>query len=205
MKLYYYKGACSLSVRIILNELEIKCSFESIKELQTKNKLTEGDIEFSQISPKNQIPVLELDDGRILTECSTIMLYLADLKNDKNLTGSGDNLNKYRVLEWLNFISTELHKNFVPIISPIVPINAKPILQKILLSKIKYIESELQGKDFITTANFTLADAYLFTVLSWFHLIQIPLEDLPNINKYFNNLKFRPSIANALKEEEIAL
>lgn len=201
MKLYYYKGACSLSVRIILNELELKCNFESITELQTKDKTTEGGTQFSKISPKNQIPVLELDDGRILTECSAIMLYLADLKNETNLTGLGDSLNKYRVLEWLNFISSELHKNFVPNISPIIPINAKPIFKKILLSKLKYIENELSGKDFITIGSFTLADAYLFTVLSWMHLIQINLEDFPSINKYFNNLKKRPSVSQSLTEE----
>jgi glutathione S-transferase len=201
MKLYYYKGACSLAVRIIINELNIQCSFESVKELQVKEKITESGRLFSEISHKNQIPALELADGRILTEVIAISFYLIDLKNDKFLVGEG--FTKYRVLEWLSFIATEMHKNFIPNISPIVPEEAKPVFKRIFLSKLRYVEKELEGKEFITGANFTLADAYLFVVLSWLKYIKIELDEMPNIARYTAKLKARPSIEKSLKEESL--
>ena len=201
MKLFYYKGACSLAVRIIINELDIKCDFEPIKELQVKDKQTQTGEVFAQISPKNQIPVLILENGEILTECIAIMQYLADLKKDTKIIGEANGFGKYRVLEWLSFIATEVHKNFIPMIHPIVPLEAKPVFKRIFLSKIKYIEAELQGKDFLTQNHFTLADAYLFVILTWFRFIQVEMEDFPNIKKYFESLKERPSIAKSLKDE----
>jgi glutathione S-transferase len=201
MKLYYFKNAGSLAVRIVINELELACNYEALQNIQTKDKQLESGADFSSISPKNQVPALALADGRILTEVWVIMTYLAELKGEKRLLGDG--FLRYRVMEWLSFVSTELHKNFVPIISPIIPVEAKPVFKKILLSKLKYIEKELDGKDFLVSPVFTIADAYLFTVLSWLRFIKIDLIDFPNLSRYFEGLKERPSIIKSLKEEGI--
>lgn len=203
MKLYYFKNAGSLAVRIIINELELACNYEAVKELRVKDKVLEGGGGFADISPKNQIPALALDDGRILTEIWVIMTYLAELKSEKRLLGEG--FARYRVMEWLSFISTELHKNFIPIISPIVPVEAKPVFIKILISKLKYIEKELEGRDFLSPPVFTVADAYLFTILSWLKFIKIDIADFPNLAKYFDALKERPSIIKSFADEGIEL
>jgi glutathione S-transferase len=199
MKLFYFKNACSLAVRIILNELEIPCKFVAIKHLQTKEKVLETGEVFLQISPKNQVPALLLENGRILTEVWVILTYLSDLKNATHLQGE----EKYKTMEWLSFISTELHKNFVPIISPIVPENTKPIFVKIFISKLKFAEEELKSVDFIAGKSFTLADAYLFTILSWLKFINVEINSFPNLARYFERMKSRPSIAKSLTDEGI--
>jgi glutathione S-transferase len=201
MKLYYFKNAGSLAVRIIINELELACNYEAVKELRVKDKVLESGGVFSDVSQKNQIPALALDDGRILTEIWVIMTYLAELKSEKRLLGEG--FTRYRVMEWLSFISTELHKNFVPIISPIVPVEAKPVFMKILTSKLNYIEKELEGRDFLSPPTFTVADAYLFTILSWLKFIKIDIADFSNISRYFNALKERSSILKSFTDEGI--
>lgn len=199
MKLYYFKNACSLACRIVANYLEIPLEYETIKELQTKNKITETGLDFITISSKNQIPVLTLEDGKILTEVSAILLYLWESK--KSLQSHS----KYNIFEWLSFCSSELHKNFVPIISPIIPENAKPIFIKIFLSKLKFVNTFLEGKNFLVEEEFSIADAYLFVIISWLLLIKIDVNQFPAVSRYFKNLAQLSFIKKSLEDEKIIL
>jgi glutathione S-transferase len=204
MKLYCYKNAGSFAVRIIINELGLHVNYEFIETLQTKDKKTESGEDFRKINPKNQIPALLLDDGRLLTEIIAILHYLSDLKQDDNLT-QARNFNKYKVLEWLSFSSSELHKNFASIISPLVPLEAKEGFQRVLMSKLKFADKFLENKDFLVAGVFTLADAYFFTILSWLKFIKIELTGFPSIEIYYNKLKARPSIQKSQTEEGLEL
>lgn len=204
MKLYYYKNACSLAVRIIINELSLSVEYESLVELQVRDKKTQSGEDFYKINPKNQIPVLILEDGRILTECVVIMQYLAELRANETLTQS-KSFNKYRVLEWLNYEASELHKNFVPIISPIVPLEAKGVFTKLFMSRLKFVNKSLEGRDFLVSDCFTIADAYMFVILSWLRLISVNTSEFGNLERYLDNLKTRASIAKSLTEEGIVL
>lgn len=200
MKLYFFKRAGSFAVRIIAHEAGIKLEYESLMELQTVQKKTVNVENFSSISPKNQVPVLVLENGEILTEVMAILIYLAELKNRDDLVQKGS-FNKYRVLEWLSYCASELHKNFVPIINPIIPADAKEVYKKIFGSKLKFVERYLEGREFLVSNVFTVADAYLFTILSWLKLIGIEMENLPNIKVYVEKLKLRPSIIASFQSE----
>lgn len=197
MKLYYFKNACSFAVRIIANKLELPLEYEAIKELQVKNKITEGGVLFSDISSKNQVPVLKLDTGEILTEVSAILIYMWELKEDLKKPA------KYRVLEWLSFCGSELHKNFVPIISPIIPAEAKPIFTKLFISKLRFVDAYLKDKKFLVEGEFSIADAYLFTILSWLSFVKINIEDFPEIARYFKELSLLSFIQKSLNQEHI--
>ena len=199
MKLYYFKNACSLAVRIVANALEIPLEYEAITQLQVKEKTTESGVLLSTISPKNQVPVLVLEGGEILTEVSAILIYLWEMK--KTL----ESPQKYRVLEWLSFCTSELHKNFVPIISPIIPAEAKPVFTKLFLHKLKYVESYLKNRNYLVGDEFSPADSYLFTILSWLFIIKIPMSDFPEIDRFFQGLTRLPFVAKSLTEENIKI
>ena len=199
MKLYYFKNACSFAVRTLANALEIPLEYEAIKQLQVKDKITESGVLLSTISPKNQVPILVLDSGEILTEVSAILIYLWEMKKDLKSP------EKYRILEWLSFCSSELHKNFVPIISPIIPAEVKPIFTKLFLHKLKYVESYLKDRNYLVGGEFSPADSYLFTILSWLFIIKIPLSDFPETDRVFKDLARLPFVAKSLMDENIKI
>lgn len=201
MKLYYAPGACSLAVRIILNELGIESAYESVN-LKTK-KTQKGD-DFLKINPKGAVPVLCLDNHEILTENAAIQQYLADnfKGGDKLLPKIGD-FERYRVLEWLNFISTDLHKGFAPIFLPIMPNEVKDsILRPMMVKKLEWVDKQLGQKPFILGENFTLADAYLFVVLTWAEPLGVDIKSYQNLQRYIKELKERASVKKSLLEEK---
>lgn len=164
MKLYYKPGACSLSPHIILNESGLNYSVEKV-DLATKK--TEHGADFLAVNPKGQVPTLELNDGSILTEGVAIVQYIAHKVPGKHLMPGAGTPEYYHAIEWLNFVSTELHKGFSPLFNPQTPEEYKKIAKEKLLKQFTYVDSVLEKQDYVLGASFSVADAYLFTVTRW--------------------------------------
>lgn len=203
MKLYYAAGACSLVVRIILNE--IKVPFDNVAvNLQTKK--TQHDADFREINPKGSVPVIELENGEILTENAVILQYLANTYNKEDLLPSAHNFNHYRILEWLNFITTELHKGFSPLFNPKVPQEVKEkIFVPQLLNKFTYINNHLQNNKYLCTKDFTLPDAYLYVMIRWALTYKLRLHECDNLAQYYTMLTQKTAIQDALVQEKLAI
>jgi glutathione S-transferase len=198
MKLYYSPGACSLSPHIILKELGLP--YQLIK-VDLRAKTTETGANFLAINPKGQIPTLELDSGEMLSEGVAIVQYLADLAPEKGLmpiTGMA----RYRQLEWLNFISSELHKGFSPLFNPGMNDEGKQMARTNLQNKFKTLEGALGAGNFLMGSSFTLADAYLFTVLSWANYAKVELPVY--LQDYLKRVALRPAVQAALSAEGLA-
>ena len=164
MKLYYSPGACSLSPHIVLNEGGF--SFEKEKvDLATKQ--TETGADYRAVNPNGYVPALQLDDGQVLTEGPAIIQYLADRVPEKRFAPPAGTMERYRLMEWLNFISTELHKGFGALFNPQAPEEWKTAVKAQLAQRIGHVSQRLESKTYIMGDDFTVADAYLFTVLSW--------------------------------------
>lgn len=199
MKLYYSKGACSLSVRITIHEIGIPTEFEAV---DLKTKKTETGEDFLKINPKGAVPVLQLDSKELLTENSAIHVYLADItKADKLLPPLGD-FKRYRVLEWLGFVTSDIHKGFSPLFHPKIPDDIKKeIIIPNLKNKFNFVDQHLSQNTFLMGDHFTIVDSYLFVMITWLKSfkIEIPKHAL----RYFEELSGRPCIQQSLKEEGI--
>ena len=199
MKLYYTSHDNSLAVRISIHEMGIKCEYESV-DLQTK--VTETGADFFKINPKGQIPALLLDDGTLLTENAIIQQYLANKNHKTELLPPEKDFSHYRVLEWLNFISTEIHKTCSCIYNKGVPENIKDTVFKVILKrKFDYVENHLSKNKYLMGDQFTLADGYLFTSLTWFPHMKMDLHQYPHLTRYYKDLMKRKSVIQALEEE----
>lgn len=201
MKLYYSRGACSLAVRIVLNELQLKCEYEAV---DLKTHKTETGVDFYQINPKGEVPTLLLDDKQILTENSVIQQYLAETQKNTKLLPSSKDFKHYRVLEWLNFISTDIHKGYGPLFNPQVPQEVKDTIYiPLLKKKLKFVDEQIKQNKFILGDDFTLPDAYMFVMLLWLRNFKLTLDAYPNLTRYYTELKNRNSIKDSLEEEKI--
>ncbi len=199
MKLYFSRGACSLAVRIILNELHIPCEYEAVN---LKTKQTESGADFYKINPKGAVPVLEFDDKSILTENAAIQQYLADSKKADLLLPPVDQMPRYHVIEWLNFVATDLHKGFGPFFNPAIPNSVKDeVFRPTLINKLKLVEQQLTKNKFLTGDHFTLPDAYLCVILNWLPTAEIDINNFPMTTTYFAALKQRESVMKSFKEE----
>ncbi|MBP6918447.1 MAG: glutathione transferase GstA [Legionellaceae bacterium] len=199
MKLFYAKGACSLASRIILNEIGIAPDFEAV-DLQTKQ--TERGQNFLSVNPKGCVPTLRLENGEILTENAVIMQYLADHYEASNLLPPVGDWQRYRVLEWLNYVSTELHKGFAPIFNPDISQELKEtIFIPKVMEKFQYIDRDLKSRAYLVGKHFTLPDAYLFTVLRWAIGKKLPVQPLQSLMDYAAQLRLRKSVSDAMIQE----
>ncbi len=199
MKLYYAKGACSLVPRIIINELGLTMvTFESVN---LKTKITASGENFLHINPKGSVPVLKLDQGEVLTENAVILQYLADQAKATQLLPNIAEFQRYRVLEWVNFITTELHKGFSVFFNPSIPDTLKnDIFKPLIFKKFDYVNQQLQN-NYLMGSHFTLPDAYLFVILTWATLFKFDLNAWPNLHAYFQRLRDRKSIQLSLMQE----
>lgn len=198
MKLFYSSGACSLSVRITLHELDVKCDFESVN---LKNKQTQSEKDFLLINPKGAVPTLVLDNNEVLTENVAIQIYLAEKYNGSKLLPL-DNMKRYRVIEWLSFIASDLHKTCGSLFNPNLPEDIKnSVFKPPLKQKLSYIERHLLKNKYLVDDQFSLADSYLFVILSWLTIFKMDIHHWPTVAKYFAELKKRPSVIQALQEE----
>lgn len=198
MKLYYKSGACSLSPHIVLREAGLDFSIEKV-DLATKK--TETGDDFLAVNPKGQIPTLLLNDGSILTEGVAIVQYLADQKPDRQLMPEQGTPARYHALEWLNYIATELHKGFSPLFNPKTPDDFKAVTREALSKKFAYVNESLKDNQFLLGARFSVADAYLFTVMGWAKALKFDLSALTELNAYLNRVAARPAVDAALTAE----
>lgn len=199
MKLFYKKGACSLVCRIVINELGVKATYESV-DLATK--ITGSGDNFFTINPKGSVPVLQLDSGEILTENAVILQYLADTYKATNLLPAIGHFDRYRVLEWVNYITTEVHKSFSPLFNPAISAELKaslfiPMIEK----KFEFLNAHLEHHQYLAGETFMLPDAYLFVMLLWAMGMKIDLKQWPNLTRYLHELQKRKSIQESLKQE----
>ena len=198
MKLYYTPGACSLSPHIAL--LEAGLPYDLVKVDLRAKKLENGD-DFLKVNPKGQVPVLALDSGELVTEGPVIVQMIAD-KAGKNLAPARDSEERYKLLEWLNFITTELHKNLGPMFSPLLADDSKPFFKDRAMGKFKYLETALAGRDYLMGKQFTVADGYLFTMLMWAtDRLKFDLSGLPNLMAYKARVAARPKVKEAMTKE----
>ena len=198
MKLYYTPGACSLSPHIAL--LEAGLPYDLVKVDLRAKKLENGD-DFLKVNPKGQVPVLALDSGELVTEGPVIVQMIADKAAAKNLAPARDSAERYKLLEWLNFITTELHKSFGPMFSPVLADEAKAFFKDRVMGKFKYVDSQLAGRDYLMGSQFTVADGYMFTMLSWADRMKFDLSDMPNLVAYKARIGARPKVQEALTKE----
>lgn len=199
MKLYYSPGACSLCPHIAL--IEGGFSFEKEKvDLATKK--TETGADFAGINAKGYVPALQLNDGQLLTEVPAILQYLADQVPEKKLSPPAGSMERYRLQEWLNFISTELHKAFGGIFR--APAEFRAPLKEQLARRLAYLSSSLEGQPFLMGDAFSVADAYSFTVLSWHKYLDFDLSPWPALGQYMGRISARPAVVQALEAEGLA-
>jgi len=198
MKLYYSPGACSLSPHIVLLEAGLPYALEKI-DFATKKTSTGGD--FLTINAKGAVPALQLDDGQVLTEGPAIVQYLADQKPDSGLAPRTGSFERYRLMEILNFITSELHKGYGPLFNPKISADWKASALSNLDKKLDWLSNFLGSKTYVMGNTFTVADAYLFTVLSWSGHVGIDLGKWPVLTAYQARVAQRPKVQQALKEE----
>jgi glutathione S-transferase len=198
MKLYYSPGACSLSPHIVL--LEAGLPFET-ETVNLKTKKTGSGEDFTAINPKGAVPALKLDDGSVLTEGVAITQYLADQKPDSGLAPRAGSFERYRLIELLNYIASEVHKGFGPLFNPKASADWKASAVAALSGKFDWLTGYLGTKTFLFGDNFTVADAYLFTILSWTGHVGIDLGKWPALAAYVARVGARPQVQAALKAE----
>jgi glutathione S-transferase len=198
MKLYFAPGACSLSPHIVLLEAALPFDLEQV-DVRAKKTKVGGD--FLRINPKGQVPTLELDDGEVLTEGPAIVQYIADKAPGSKLAPPAGTKERYRVQEWLNFIASELHKNFSPLFRPTTPEDYKLIARENLAGRFGYLDKHLASRPYLTGDTFTVADAYLFVMTNWANALQIDLTPYPSLRAFHERVLARPKVQEAMKAE----
>jgi len=198
VKLYYSPGACSLSPHIVLRELGLP--FEPVLASTKTHKLADG-TDYYTINPKGYVPLLELDDGQRLSEGPAIVQYLADQAPAKGLIAPAGTMPRYRQIEWLNFVSTELHKSYSPLFNPAMPEEGKAVFRKRLRGRYEYLNQQLEGRSFLMGDSFSVPDAYLFTVTNWAKVVGVDITDLQHVQAFMTRMAARPGVQAAMKAE----
>ncbi len=199
MKLYFSPGTCSLSPLITLSEAGLPFELERVA---FATKTTKSGKDYRKINPKGFVPALELDDGRVLTEGPAIVQYLADLVPDKHLAPPPGSFERVRLQEWLNFISTELHKGYSPLFNKKIPDETKALFRETLATKLDFASQALSPSTFLLGDTFTVADAYLFTVLEWTKYVGLDLATWSVLLGYVERIAARPSVQAARAAEQ---
>ena len=206
IKLYYAPAACSQAVHIVLHEAGVGHSSESV---DLRAKRTAGGADYWAINPKGAVPALDLGNGDILTENAAILQYLGDLHGDDTLFPPVGQMRRYRVLEWLNFISTELHKGFAPLWNPSASADSKHAARDLLAKKFDFVEQHLGAGPYLLGEHLTIADPYLFVIANWTGVHDIDLGRWPGLVAFTRRMRERPAVelvlhAEGLVEEEVA-
>jgi glutathione S-transferase len=198
MKLYYSPGACSLSPHIALREAGLPFDL-ALASTKTK-KLADGS-DFLAISAKGQVPVLQLDNGEILTEGPVIVQYIADQAPASGLAPAAGTMARYHLMEWLNFLTSELHKGFSPLFAPNTPEDYKPVVKARVMDRLGWVDQQLEGKSYLMGEGFTVADGYLFTITNWTNFVGMDISGLKNLGAFMGRVAARPKVQEALKAE----
>jgi glutathione S-transferase len=197
MKLYYKAGACSLAPHIVASEAGLTVALEKV---DTKAGRTETGADFNTINPKGYVPALQLDSGEVLTESSVICQYLADRVPEKKLLAPVGSMERYRQLEWFNYIASELHKGIGILFKQDLPAEAKQVFRNAVGPKLDFLTKQLEGKEYLA-GNFSAPDAYAFTVLSWSRHLKYDLSNWPAIGGYLRRVGDRPAVKAAMHAE----
>ena len=198
MKLYYSPGACSMAPHIVLREAGYSFDLERV---DIPAKKTAGGEDFWKINPKGYVPALLLDDGQVLTEVGVICQYLADQRPHSNLAPGYAGMERYRLMEVLNFIATEIHKQIGALFNPKMTPEMKDIQRRVIERRLDALEQMLRGKAYALGDRFSVADAYLFTVLNWCNGLHIDLGRWPNIKNFMSRVAARPAVQATLAAE----
>lgn len=199
MKLYYLPGACSLASHIVAREAGLKLDIVKV-ERSAGQKTAEGR-DYTTINPKGAVPALVLDNGDVLTENAVVLQYLAEQAPKAGFMPSGGGMQRWRLLELLHFVATELHKNFSPLFNPATPPEMRKIIIETLGARFDVLERTIGDKPYLTGENFTIADAYAYTVLNWSRIQKIDLDRWSNLKAFVQRVAARPAVQQALREE----
>ena len=199
MKLFYSPGACSLAPHILLRETGTPFTLAKVDLGQHRTQ--EGG-NYYELNPKGQVPLLALDDGTTLSEGPVIAQYIAEQAGRQDLLPAAGSLARYKVLEWQNYITSELHKSFSPLFDPRIDAATKALFVQQLGKKYAWINSRLEGQAYLTGDTFTIADAYLFVITGWAPNLGVDLSPLANVQAYLDRIARRDSVKAALAAEE---
>lgn len=202
MDLYYSPGACSMAPHIALSELEIQYTLHKLNLREGEQKKPE----YLKVNPKGYVPALRLDSGEVLTEAAVMLQYLADQKPEKKLMPAMNTKERYKAMEWLNFVSSELHKGFgayfvAPRLTPSTAEEMKGVWANRMKERMNYVADHLSKNQFFMGDTFTVIDIYAFTVLNWHKMIQFDLSPWPSVLGFMERVSARSSVQAALKEE----
>jgi len=198
MKLYYYPGACSMAVHIALRETGIPFDLDKVD--LAKHQTANGE-DFYKINPKGYVPALRLDDGQVLTEDAVLLQYIADQKPQSGLAPKAGTMERYRVMEWLNFISSEIHKTLGALFNPKITPEWKDNQVALFGRRCDFLVKALGSKPYLMGDKFTIADAYLFTILGWANLFKLDMGKWPALQSYAVRIAARPAVKEAMKAE----
>jgi len=198
MKLYYYPGACSMAPHIILREAGYPFDLDKV---DLAKKQTASGEDYTKVNPKGYVPALRLDDGQVLTEAGAILQYLADHKPDSGLAPKAGTMERYRLMEWLNFIASEIHKTLGALFNPKITPEWKDNQIALFGRRCDILARALDGKQYLLADKFSVADAYLFTILSWANLFKLDMSKWPALQSYTTRIAARPAVQQAMKAE----
>lgn len=201
MKLYYVPGVCSLASHIALREAGL--DFE-LDRMDRETRRTESGEDYLQVNPKGSVPALRLDNGEVLTEGAVILQYIADQKPQSGLAPAAGSMERYRLAEWLNYVATEVHKQYSPLFNPKLPPEWRENQLNVLAKRFDYLSERLGSRPYLLGERFTIADAYLFVVLRWSARLKVDLSPWPALTAYLARVAARPAVQAALKAEGLA-
>jgi glutathione S-transferase len=202
MKLYYASGTCSLSPHIVAEEAGIDLKLEKI-DISRSPRLRADGTDYATINPNLYVPALELDDGTVLTEGAAIVQYLADLTPERGLAPRAGTAEHYKLLSWLAFVATELHKAFSPwLFHPHYPKEVQEIARQKIVTRLAHVEQQLaDGRQYLLGERFSIADAYMFTIVGWTAFVEIDLKPFPKLGAYMARIAARPAVQRAMRGE----
>jgi glutathione S-transferase len=198
MKLYYSPGACSMASHISLIEAGLKA--ETVK-VDLRSKLDETGADFTKINPKGYVPALQLDNGRTMSEGVAILQYVADQAADRKLLPAWGTVERYKAIEWLNYIATEVHKSYSPLFRPGMTAEQKTAQYGVIEKRLQFIEPHLGPSGYILGPEFSVVDTYLFVILSWSAKVGMDLSAFPNVQAFVARMMKRPSVVSAMTAE----
>jgi len=198
MKLYYSPGACSLAAHIVAREAGVPLGLDKV---DLASHTTQGGQNYRSVNPKGYVPAIALDDGSVLTEVAAIIQYLADHGAGSKLAPANGTMERYRLIEWITFISSEIHKGFGPLWNPSTPEGVKTAAKEKLASRFAYLDKALATRPYLTGETFTVADAYLFTVVNWTNFHHMDLSPFPHLRAFQDRVASRPKVQEALEAE----
>jgi glutathione S-transferase len=201
MKLYYVPGVCSLASHIALREASLPFTLD---KMDRETRITESGENYLQLNPKGSVPALRLDNGEVLTEGAVILQYIADRAPQSGLAPAAGTMERYRLMEWLNYIATEVHKQFSPLFNPKLPPEWRENQLSVLAKRFDALSERLGKQPYLMGERFTVADAYLYVVLRWSARLKIDLSAWPVLTSYLARVTARPAVAAALQAEGLA-